>query len=195
MKDIHAYSTKIRAKDRQQLTGHKGIVLWFYGLSGSGKSTVANALEVALHAKGKHTYLLDGDNLRMGLNKDLGFSPEDRSENIRRNAEVAKLMVDAGLIVLAAFITPMKTDRLQLKTIIGDQDLIPIFVDCPLDLCEARDPKGLYKKARAGEIQDFTGIDAPFEIDKTDFKINTKDNDIETIVAELVQLVELKTKQ
>lgn len=148
---------------RETLHQHRGAVLWFTGLSGSGKSTVAGALEVALHARGVSTYLLDGDNIRHGLCRDLGFSEEDRKENIRRVGEVAKLMVDAGLVVLTAFISPYRAERQLVRELIGDRDFYEIFVDTPLEICEARDPKGLYKKARAGELTNFTGIDSAYE--------------------------------
>ena len=148
---------------REQLHGHKGGVVWFTGLSGSGKSTVAGALEEALHQLGVSTYLLDGDNVRHGLCSDLGFSDDDRKENIRRVGEVAKLMVDAGLVVLTAFISPHRAERQMVREQLGAGRFIEVFVDTPLEVCEARDPKGLYKKARAGELRNFTGIDAVYE--------------------------------
>lgn len=149
--------------DREQKHGHKGVVLWFTGLSGSGKSTVAGALEQALHAIGVSTYLLDGDNVRHGLCRDLGFSDDDRRENIRRVGEVAKLMVDAGLVVLTAFISPHRAERDMVRDLLNKDQFIEIFVDTPLAICEARDPKGLYKKARAGELKNFTGIDSVYQ--------------------------------
>lgn len=152
----------IARADREALHRHQGAVLWFTGLSGSGKSTVAGALEQALHAHGVSTYLLDGDNVRHGLCRDLGFSDDDRRENIRRVGEVAKLMVDAGLVVLTAFISPHRAERQMVRELLGDR-FIEVFVDTPLELCEARDPKGLYKKARAGELKNFTGIDSVYE--------------------------------
>ncbi|KAB2814370.1 adenylyl-sulfate kinase [Phaeocystidibacter luteus] len=148
---------------REKLNGHKAKVLWFTGLSGSGKSTVANAVEKVLHARGLRTYILDGDNVRRGLNNDLDFSASGREENIRRIGEVANLMVDAGLIVLTAFVSPFKSDRDKVRKTVGTENFIEVFVDCPLEVCEQRDVKGLYKKARAGEIPDFTGITSPFE--------------------------------
>lgn len=147
---------------RELLLGQRGILLWFTGLSGSGKSTLANVIAQKLHRLGRVTYLLDGDNVRYGLNKDLGFAMEDRQENLRRIGEVAKLMVDAGLITLASFISPLAVDRQNLRDLLGE-DFIEIFVDCELAVCEQRDPKNLYKKARAGEIQEFTGISSPYE--------------------------------
>ena len=149
--------------EREQQHGHRAVVLWFTGLSGSGKSTVAGALEQALHRLGVSTYLLDGDNVRHGLCRDLGFSDDDRKENIRRVGEVAKLMVDAGLVVLTAFISPHRAERQMVRDLLGDGQFIEVFVDTPLAVCEARDPKGLYKKARAGELRNFTGIDSVYE--------------------------------
>ena len=148
---------------RAKQKGHKSLVIWFTGLSGSGKSTIANALEKELFDRNIHTYALDGDNIRGGLNKNLGFSEEDRTENLRRIAEVAKLFLDSGTVVLSAFISPLRSDRQLIKDIIGAADFIEVFVDTPLEECERRDVKGLYKKARAGEIKNFTGIDAPYE--------------------------------
>jgi adenylyl-sulfate kinase len=151
--------------DRRRIKGHRPAVLWFTGLSGSGKSTVANAVEALLCEKYQaHTYLLDGDNIRSGLNKDLGFSKEDRHENIRRLGEVCKLFHDAGIVILTAFISPFAEDRNHIRDCIPAGDFIEIYVDCPLEVCENRDPKGLYKKARAGEIKQFTGVDAEYEV-------------------------------
>ncbi|EKY3244544.1 adenylyl-sulfate kinase [Cronobacter dublinensis] len=157
----------VTAAQREQLHGHRGAVLWFTGFSGSGKSTVAGALEEALHQLGVSTYLLDGDNVRHGLCSDLGFSDDDRKENIRRVGEVAKLMVDAGLVVLTAFISPHRAERQMVREQLGAGRFIEVFVDTPLEVCEARDPKGLYKKARAGELRNFTGIDAVYEAPQT----------------------------
>ncbi|TCK92478.1 adenylylsulfate kinase [Natranaerovirga hydrolytica] len=153
---------KINKQSREESLGQKGILLWFTGLSGSGKSTIASALEQKLWALGKHTYLLDGDNIRHGLNGDLGFSDEDRKENIRRIKEVAKLFVDAGTITIASFIAPFKEDRASVRKVLG-QNFIEVFIDCPLEVCQQRDPKGLYKKVEMGEIKNFTGIDSPYE--------------------------------
>lgn len=149
--------------ERQKLMGHKSAVLWFTGLSGAGKSTVANTVDHMLHQLGIHTYVLDGDNIRMGLNKNLGFSAEDRAENIRRIGEVAKLFSDAGIFVLTAFISPYRVDRDRAREILPAGEFVEVFVDTSLETCEKRDPKGLYKKARAGEIKGFTGIDDPYE--------------------------------
>ncbi|CCP02106.1 adenosine 5'-phosphosulfate kinase [Erwinia amylovora Ea644] len=157
----HAHPVTREARER--LHGHQGVVLWFTGLSGSGKSTVAGALEQALHQLGVSSYLLDGDNVRHGLCRDLGFSDDDRKENIRRVGEVARLMVDAGLVVLSAFISPHRAERQMVRDMLGDGRFIEVFVDTPLAICEARDPKGLYKKARAGELRNFTGIDAEYQ--------------------------------
>ena len=157
----HAHPVTRDAREHQH--GHRGVVLWFTGLSGSGKSTVAGAVEEALHQAGVSSYLLDGDNVRHGLCSDLGFSDADRKENIRRVGEVAKLMVDAGLVVLTAFISPHRAERQMVRDTLDDGQFIEVFVDTPLAICEARDPKGLYKKARAGELRNFTGIDAVYE--------------------------------
>jgi len=156
-------SHKIGKAERSRRSGQKPCVLWFTGLSGSGKSTISDALEVRLHEMGFLSYLLDGDNIRHGLNHDLGFSDADRVENIRRIAEVSKLFVDAGLIVLTAFISPFRADREGARAIMGPGEFVEIYVDTPLAVCESRDPKGLYRKARAGEIRNFTGIDSAYE--------------------------------
>ncbi len=160
--NITWHEGNITRADRERLNGHRGAVVWFTGLSGSGKSTIARALEEALFERGIHCYVLDGDNIRHGLNKNLGFSPEDRQENIRRIGEVAKLFADAGLIAITAFISPYRTDRDQARAING-HDFIEVYVECALEVCESRDPKGLYQKARAGLIPEFTGISAPYE--------------------------------
>jgi adenylylsulfate kinase len=149
--------------DREKLNGHKGCTVWLTGLSGSGKSTIAVDLEKALLSRGTRAYILDGDNVRHGLNKNLGFSPEDRTENIRRIGEVAKLFTEAGMVAVTAFISPYRADRDQVRAIMADGDFIEVHVDCPVEVCEQRDVKGLYKKARAGEIKEFTGISAPYE--------------------------------
>lgn len=172
--NIHQQALTITKKEREHLNGHGGKVIWFTGLSGSGKSTLANALEVELHKQGKRTYILDGDNIRQGLNKDLGFTDSDRVENIRRIAEVAKLMVDAGLIVMTAFISPFQRERDMAKQLIGKEHFIEVFVDTPIEVCEKRDPKGLYQKAREGKLPNFSGISSPYEApDKPDITIDT----------------------
>ena len=152
----------VSRQQRESNNGHPGLVVWFTGLSGSGKSTIANELDVELNKRGLRTYILDGDNVRMGLNKDLGFSPESRKENIRRISEVAKLFADSGAIVMTAFISPYREDRDSARDVIG-RDYVEVFVNTPIKECIKRDPKGLYKKAIAGEIKGFTGIDAPYE--------------------------------
>jgi adenylylsulfate kinase len=156
-------SLAVKKAQRAECKGQKPCIIWLTGLSGSGKSTIANELESELIRLGAHTYLLDGDNLRHGLNKDLGFSDEDREENIRRVAEVAKLFVDAGLIVITAFISPFQRDRDIARGLVKSSELVEVFIDTPLDECERRDPKGLYRKARAGLISNFTGIDSAYE--------------------------------
>ncbi|MFC1591974.1 adenylyl-sulfate kinase [Thermodesulfobacteriota bacterium] len=153
----------VERDEREKKHGNSGVILWYTGLSGCGKSTIANAVEKKLFDSGHHTYVLDGDNIRFGLNKNLGFSPEDRTENIRRIGEVAKLFVDAGIIVGTAFISPYRADRDEVRANVGEGDMVEIYVQCDIETCEQRDPKGLYKKARAGEIKEFTGISAPYE--------------------------------
>jgi adenylylsulfate kinase len=154
---------KTTKTQREVLHGHKSYLLWFTGLSGSGKSTLANLVEIALHNQGLSTYILDGDNIRQGINKDLSFAPEDRTENIRRIAEISNLMLDAGLITLAAFVSPYVKDREEVKQIVGADNFIEIYINTSLEECERRDVKGLYKKARSGEIKNMTGISAPYE--------------------------------
>jgi bifunctional enzyme CysN/CysC len=161
--NIHKQAVSIGRAERANLNGHQSQVIWLTGLSGSGKSTIANALEIALHAQGYRTYLLDGDNIRGGLNKDLGFTDADRVENIRRIAEVAKLMMDAGLVVITAFISPFRREREMARTLIGTENFTEIYVDTPLAICEQRDVKGLYKKARAGQLPNFSGISSVYE--------------------------------
>lgn len=158
------HNSQVIKKDRAILTKQKPCILWFTGLSGSGKSTIANAVEEVLYNNNNFTYLLDGDNIRHGLNNDLGFDDISRVENIRRVGEVAKLFVDSGQIVLTAFISPFISDREIVRNLVEPDEFIEIFIDTPLNVCESRDPKGLYKKARAGEIKDFTGIDSPYEV-------------------------------
>jgi bifunctional enzyme CysN/CysC len=185
--NIHLQHMDIDKAARATLKGQKPCVLWFTGLSGSGKSTVANLVEKKLHALGHHTYLLDGDNVRHGLNRDLGFTEEDRVENIRRVAEVAKLMVDAGLIVLTAFISPYRAERRMARQLLQDGEFIEVFMDTPLEVAEARDPKGLYKKARRGELKNFTGIDSPYEApENPEFMVNTADMTAEQAADKLI---------
>ena len=190
--NITWHDATVTAEDREKLLNQKGCVIWFTGLSGSGKSTLANAVEHVLHQQRHHTYVLDGDNVRHGLNKNLGFSPEDREENIRRIGEVAKLFADAGTIVMTAFISPYRADRDQARELIAEGRFVEVFVDCPLEVCEERDTKGLYKKARAGEIKEFTGISAPYEPPfDPEVTVNTAELSIEesahAVVASLVK--------
>lgn len=161
--DLTWHDHKITRHQRASLKRQRPCLLWFTGLSGSGKSTIANALDVALYERGFHTFLLDGDNVRHGLNKDLGFSDTDRVENIRRVGEVCKLFTDAGLIVMSAFISPFASDRELVRKLFPEGEFVEVYMETPLEVCERRDPKGLYKRARAGEIRHFTGIDSPYE--------------------------------
>jgi len=161
--NIFWHQGTITRTDRERLNNHRGFTIWFTGLSASGKSTLAVATEQALYERGYHTYILDGDNVRHGLNKNLGFSPEDRTENIRRIGEVARLLRDCGIINLIAFISPYRIDRQAARELNNDGTFIEVFIDCPVEICEQRDPKGAYKKARQGIIKEFTGISAPYE--------------------------------
>ncbi|WP_232087530.1 adenylyl-sulfate kinase [Sulfurovum sp. ST-21] len=183
----------VNKEERAAIKDQKPCILWFTGLSGSGKSTIANAVESVLHKRGKHTYLLDGDNIRMGLNKGLGFSDEDRIENIRRIGEVAKLFVDAGMIVLTAFISPFRNERDMVRSLVEKGEFIEVFIDTPLEVCEQRDPKGLYKKARQGEIQNFTGIDSPYEAPlKPEIAIKNDKISVEEVVRQIIDHLETK---
>lgn len=163
MNNLYTQQTQVSRSDREKLLGQKAQLIWFTGISGSGKSTLAVALEKALVDRGFKTYLLDGDNIRMGLNKDLAFDDAGRIENIRRIGEVCKLMLDAGLIVVTAFISPFRSDRKMVKSLAGEGSFMEVFTDCPLEICEQRDVKGLYKKAREGQIKNFTGVSSPYE--------------------------------
>jgi bifunctional enzyme CysN/CysC len=184
--NVHAQALEITPERRAALKGQTPKLLWFTGLSGAGKSTIANLVEARLHARGRHTFLLDGDNVRLGLNKDLGFTAADRVENIRRAGEAAKLMMDAGLIVLTAFISPFRAERAMVRDMVGKSDFIEIFVDTPLAEAERRDTKGLYKKARAGQLANFTGVDSPYEApEEPDIRIDTTVMDAEA-AAELI---------
>ncbi|NMG44851.1 sulfate adenylyltransferase subunit CysN [Aromatoleum toluvorans] len=186
--NVHRQALSISREDRERLNGHQGKVIWFTGLSGSGKSTIANALEKELHAQGRRTYILDGDNVRQGLNKDLGFTDADRVENIRRVAEVARLMMDAGLIVMTAFISPFRAEREMARELIGQDHFIEVFVDTPLELCEQRDPKGLYKKARSGQLPNMTGINSPYEPpEHPNLVVDTRQASLQDTVSHLVQ--------
>ena len=182
---------RVSAAHRCEAKGQKPVVLWFTGLSACGKSTIANTVDHMLFEKGYHTYLLDGDNVRMGLNKNLGFSAEDREENIRRIGEVAKLFVDSGLITLTAFISPYRQDRDNCRALLEDGQFVEVFVDASLETCEAREPKGLYKKARAGEIKGFTGIDDPYEApNNPELTLDSDNKDVDTLAAEVVSYLE-----
>ena len=177
------HNQSITKEKRLTLLNQKPCILWFTGLSGSGKSTIANAVELELFKRGRKTYLLDGDNVRHGLNKDLGFSEQDRIENIRRIGEVAKLFVDSGLIVLTAFISPFKSDRQIARSLVKYDEFIEVFIDTPLEVCEQRDPKGLYKKARDGAIKNFTGISSPYEApEEPQIHIKTDEHSIQECV-------------
>jgi adenylylsulfate kinase len=183
----HATVTRAR---REQLNGHRSGLLWFTGLSGSGKSTLAHTVEEELHRLGCHTFVFDGDNVRHGLCSDLGFSEKDRSENIRRIAEMGKLYVDAGMIALTAFISPMRSDRAFVRELVGPGDFIEVWCRCPLEVCETRDVKGLYRRARAGEIDNFTGISAPYEEpEHADLVIDTDRESLEDATARVISLL------
>ncbi len=190
--NVHWHDGEVSREDRNALLKQKGATLWFTGLSGSGKSTVAVALEKALMEKGHLCYRLDGDNIRLGINKNLGFSAEDRTENIRRIGEISKLFVDTGVIVLSSFVSPYRADRDIVRDlhVAGDMDFIEVHVDVPLAVAEERDPKGLYKKARAGEIKNFTGIDDPYEAPlKPELVLNSHEQSLEEEVAVLLEML------
>ena len=193
MKNITKHTYHITKLDRNQLNGHNSFVVWFTGLSGSGKSTIANHLEKKLFEMGLRTYSLDGDNIRSGLNKGLTFTEEDRTENNRRISEVAKLFVDAGVITITAFISPLEENRKRSKEIIGSDNFFEVFVNTPLEVCEERDVKGLYKKARQGEIKNFTGISSPYEEPKNpDIEVKTENESIEESVERILQVLKAK---
>lgn len=184
------FERMLEREHKEKLLKQKAKVLWVYGLSGSGKTTIAIALEQSLHERGFLTQILDGDNIRTGINNNLGFSIEDRNENLRRIAEVNKLFFNCGVITINCFITPLKENRETIRKIVGEQNFIEIFVDTPLEECEKRDIKGLYKKARSGEIKNFTGIDSPFEApDNPDIKVKTIGKSPELIVAEIIKII------
>jgi adenylylsulfate kinase len=190
--NIHTvwHEPTVRRRHREALNGHKGAILWFTGLSGAGKSTLAHAVEDYLHKHKMRTYVLDGDNIRHGLCKDLGFSDEDRSENIRRIGEVSKLMVDAGMITLTAFISPFRADRRMVRELIESGDFLEIYCQASLNICEARDPKGLYKKARAGAIPEFTGISSPYEEpENAELTVDTAELSVEESIKLIINML------
>ena len=189
--NITWHEANVVQADREKLLNQKGCVIWFTGLSGSGKSTLALEVENKLHQRGHLTYVLDGDNIRHGLNKNLGFSPEDREENIRRIGEVAKLFNDAGVIAMTAFISPYRTDRDNARDLLDAGRFVEVFVDCPLEVCEARDTKGLYQKARTGEIKEFTGISAPYEVPvQPELTVNTSELTLEECTERVIARLE-----
>jgi bifunctional enzyme CysN/CysC len=188
--NVHAQALDVTREARAAMKGQKPVLLWFTGLSGAGKSTIANLVEKKLHASGRHTFLLDGDNVRLGLNRDLGFTEADRAENVRRVGETAKLMLDSGLIVLAAFISPYRSERDMVRQMLPEGEFVEIFVDAPLAEAEKRDPKGLYRKARAGEIPNFTGIGSPYEApERPDIRIDTTRLSPEQAAVEVVDFL------
>ena len=192
-KNIVWHDHKVTKAERSTIKNQKPCVLWFTGLSGSGKSTIANAVELKLNKLQHHSYLLDGDNVRLGLNKGLSFSDEDRIENIRRIGEVAKLFVDAGTIVLTAFISPFQKDRSQVRDLMGESEFIEVFIDTPLEICESRDPKGLYQKARNGEIPNFTGISSPYEAPiNAEIHIKTDEKSIDDAAKQVIDYLREK---
>jgi bifunctional enzyme CysN/CysC len=188
--NIHWQALDVDKGSRSAMKNQKPCVLWFTGLSGSGKSTIANLVEKKLHSLGKHTYLLDGDNVRHGLNRDLGFTDADRVENIRRVSETAKLMVDAGMIVLTSFISPFKSERDMAREMLAEEGFCEIYVSTSLEVCEARDPKGLYKKARAGQLQNFTGVDSAYEVpENPEITVDSGESQAEDLAEEIVRMV------
>lgn len=192
-KNIISQEFKIDRENREALLGQRPLLIWFTGLSGSGKSTMANLLEAELHARGFKTYILDGDNVRRGLCKDLTFTEEDRIENIRRIGEVSRLFMDAGLIVLSSFVSPFQNDRERVRQLVGSDRFVEVFVDCPLEICEKRDVKGLYKMARRGEVNNFTGIDSPYENPTNpDIVLKTAEEDPQDLLNRLLSIVEPK---
>ena len=193
--NIIPHDYQVTINDRRKANNQNSFLIWFTGLSGSGKSTIANAVEQRLQKEGIKTYALDGDNIRKGINNDLSFSPEDRTENIRRIAEVSNLMVDAALVVLAAFVSPYKIDRDNIKKIVKDVNFVEIYINTSVEECERRDVKGLYKKARLGEIKNMTGISAPYEApENPDIEINTEKESIEQAVEKILEYIKPKLK-
>lgn len=189
----HTYQTSV--EDRRKSNGHNSFLIWFTGLSGSGKSTIANLVEQELHKNGVKTYILDGDNIRHGINQDLSFAPEDRTENIRRIAEIANLFVEAGIVVLAAFVSPYKKDRENVRQIVKDVNFVEVYINTSIEECERRDVKGLYRKARKGEIQNMTGISAPYEAPTNPhIEIKTESQTIEGAVKKIIDYIKPKLK-
>ncbi len=190
MSNIIKQEYSINRENYQERNGHRSFVIWLTGLSGSGKSTIANSLNRKLFSSGIQSIVLDGDNTRLGINKDLTFSKKDRAENIRRVSEIAKLFIDKGQVVITAFISPFEIDRMLAKEIISSNELIEVFIDCPIEECEKRDVKGLYQKARNGEIKDFTGVSSPFESPKNcDIRIESKKQNIEASVDQILEFL------
>lgn len=193
--NISWHRALVNREMREKLLGQNGILIWFTGLSGSGKSTIASELEMRLYNMGRLTYLLDGDNVRHGLNSNLGFTKEDRIENIRRTAEVCKLFVDSGIITISTFISPFKDDRDKVRKLLG-KDFVEVYVDCPLEVCESRDPKGIYKKARNGEIKDFTGVDSPYEVpDNPEIVVSTNLDTVQQCVNKILDFLSCKVQE
>ena len=191
--NITWHEHRVSKEARCRLNGHKGVVLWFTGLSAAGKSSIANTVDHKLHAMGKHTVVLDGDNVRHGLNKTLGFSAKDRAENIRRIGEVAKIFCDVGVLALTAFISPYKVDRDNARKMLGDGEFVEVYVKASLETCEARDPKGLYKKARKGEIRGFTGIDDPYESpENAELILDSDSKGIDELADEVIAYLDAK---
>ena len=191
--NIIPHSYQVSVKERNETNNHNSFLLWFTGLSGSGKSTIANVVEHELHKNGIKTYTLDGDNIRKGINNDLMFSPEDRTENIRRIAEISSLMIDAGLVVIAAFVSPYKKDRENVKSVVKDVNFVEVFVNTSIEECERRDVKGLYQKARMGEIKNMTGISAPYEEPTNpDIEIKTENESINDAVKKIIDHITQK---
>ena len=192
-KNIILHDYRVTCDDRRKLNKHNSFLIWVTGLSGSGKSTIANELQNTLHKKGINTYILDGDNIRNGINHNLSFSPEDRAENNRRIAEISKLFIDAGIVVIAAFISPYQKDRKEVKNIVSPVNFVEVFVNTSLEECEKRDVKGLYKKARKGEIKNFTGISAPYEAPQNpDVEIKTEEETVEESVHKIITHIQNK---
>jgi adenylylsulfate kinase len=192
-KNIILHDYRVTCDDRRKLNKHNSFLIWVTGLSGSGKSTIANELQNTLHKKGIKTYILDGDNIRNGINYNLSFSPEDRAENNRRIAEISKLFIDAGIVVIAAFISPYQKDRKEVKNIVSPSNFVEVFVNTSLEECEKRDVKGLYKKARKGEIKNFTGISAPYEAPQNpDVEIKTEEETVEESVHKIITHIQNK---